>query len=306
MGQSGDTIQVTTAVLNVRSSATTSSSILTQVRLNQKFDVLGKSGAWYKIKANGKTGWVHGDYTKVVKGPSNPEPPKENNSGDSLTVNTAVLNVRASATTSSSILTQVKQNQKFNILGTSGKWYKISANGKTGWVHGDYVKVVKGTTKPDPKPQPTGDTLKVDTAVLNLRASATTSSPILSQVRKNQVFDILGLSGKWYKIKANGKTGWVHGDYVKVVKGTTKPEQEPEPKPDPEPEVIPAPEIESLTIEGSGYTTDPHNLKARAKGKNKVLYQFGVRDLDNDESVIIQDYSEKNRHQAGLDIFNTM
>lgn len=291
-GQSGDTIQVTTAVLNVRSSSNTSSSILTQVRLNQKFDVLGQSGKWYKISANGKTGWVHSDYTKVVKGTSNPEPPKENPSSDSLIVDTAVLNVRASATTSSSIITQVRKNSKFNILGISGKWYKISANGKTGWVHGDYVKVVKGTTKPDPKPEATDDTLKVDTAVLNLRASATTSSPILTQVRKNQVFNILDRSGKWYKISANGKTGWVHGDYVKVVKGTTKPEPEPEPEPEVKP--IPAPEIESLIIDGSGYTTDPHNLKAKASSKNKVLYQFGVRDLDNNEAVVIQEYSEKN------------
>lgn len=141
--------------------------------------------------------------------------------------------------------------------------------------------------------------LQVDTAVLNVRASATTSSSILTQVKQNQVFDILGASGKWYKIKANGKTGWVHGDYVKVVKGATKPEPEPEPKPDPKPdpkpedEEIPAPKIESLTIDGSGYTTDPHTLKAKASSKNKVLYEFGVKDLENNESVIIQEYSEK-------------
>src|SRR5699024_10285943 len=49
----------------------------------------------------------------------------------------------------------------------------------------------------------------------------------------------------------------------------------------------------SLTIDGSGYTTDPHTLKAKASSKNKVLYEFGVKDLENDESVIIQGYSEK-------------
>ena len=62
------------------------------------------------------------------------------------TVNVSdVLNVRAEASTSATIITQLKANTKVYITGETGDWYKITAsvNGVTytGFAHKDYIKV---------------------------------------------------------------------------------------------------------------------------------------------------------------------
>jgi len=63
--------QVTTAStgLNVRSSATTSSSIVTELRKGSFVTLLEKSGSWWRVEyAQGRYGYCHGDYITPVSG----------------------------------------------------------------------------------------------------------------------------------------------------------------------------------------------------------------------------------------------
>lgn len=55
------------------------------------------------------------------------------------------------------------------------------------------------------------------TGNINLRAKASTSSRILTVMKKNTKRTVLGVSKnkKWYKINVNGKTGYVNCKYVK-------------------------------------------------------------------------------------------
>lgn len=52
--------------LNVRSSASTSSSILGQLTAGTIIESLSKSGLWHKIKYQNKDAWVHGDYLQAM------------------------------------------------------------------------------------------------------------------------------------------------------------------------------------------------------------------------------------------------
>uniref|UniRef100_UPI000679728D N-acetylmuramoyl-L-alanine amidase n=1 Tax=Anaerosalibacter massiliensis TaxID=1347392 RepID=UPI000679728D len=83
------------------------------------------------------TGWVYGEHVKEAK--------EEDNTPKISTVEVVadVLNVREKASTASSIITQVKKGSKYTVLAESNGWYKISANGKTGWVYGEHVKEAK-------------------------------------------------------------------------------------------------------------------------------------------------------------------
>ncbi|MBR6515163.1 MAG: S-layer homology domain-containing protein [Clostridia bacterium] len=54
-------------------------------------------------------------------------------------VSTGTLNVRAQATTESSVIGKVYRDQRVEILEVSGNWGRISYNGQTGWVSMDYV-----------------------------------------------------------------------------------------------------------------------------------------------------------------------
>ncbi len=100
------------------------------------------------------------------------------------------------------------------ILGTSGKWYKIKSGSLTGYVHSDYVSV--GSQPPaqeNPSPSKTGT---VTASSLNVRSGAGTNYKVIGGLKRNAVVEILSTSGKWYKIKSGSLTGYVHSDYIKL------------------------------------------------------------------------------------------
>lgn len=99
-----------------------------------------------------------------------------------------------------------------NILGTSGQWYKISYNGKVGYVRGDYLTLGgaavgsgsgTGTIK-----------LKDPSSSLNVRSGPSTSTSVVGSLPHGTVVQITGKSGDWYKINFNGTTGYVKGDFI--------------------------------------------------------------------------------------------
>ena len=58
----------------------------------------------------------------------------------------------------------------------------------------------------------------VGTDQLNVRASAGTSGAILGKLPAGQIIESLSQQGSWHKIKYQTKDGWVHNDYLQVVK----------------------------------------------------------------------------------------
>ena len=60
------------------------------------------------------------------------------------------------------------------------------------------------------------DTATVSTDTLNLRSEASTSSTVVALLNSGDKLDIISETGNWYKVKYNGKEGYVSKDYVKV------------------------------------------------------------------------------------------
>ena len=57
------------------------------------------------------------------------------------TVTVEALNVRASASTDSNVVGVIHEGQKVTIKDTTGNWYKINCNGKSGYVWKKYIKL---------------------------------------------------------------------------------------------------------------------------------------------------------------------
>lgn len=243
--------------LNVRSSASTHSKVIGSLKRNAKVDILGQTGSWYKINFKGKTGYVSADYVKNINNTRNTQPAKAKTQQKSqinsktntnsksqtkvqqksqtqktiaqgIVVNiTSYLNVRSNASTNGKILGSLHKNDKVDIIGQTGSWYKINFKGKTGYVSKDYV--TKGTTSTKTTKTETksnANTQKVIShgtvhvsSYLNVRSNASTRSSVLGRIYKNQKVDIVGQTSSWYKINYKGKTGYVSKDYV--TKGAT-------------------------------------------------------------------------------------
>ena len=113
-------------------------------------------------------------------------------------------------------LTVNKASATVTITGVSGGWYKVSVNGKTGYVHPDYVQVSSssasaGTTAS--APAATAGKVSCSSTV-NLRAEANTSSGILASLANGTAVTLGAKENGWYKVSVNGKSGYIKADYI--------------------------------------------------------------------------------------------
>ncbi|WEZ06720.1 SH3 domain-containing protein [Priestia flexa] len=215
---------VNASSLNVRSAASTSASIVTNLPRNAKVTVIKENGDWSQIKtSNGKTGWVANQYLKVG---SESTTPSSESGGTSVskqaTVNASSLNVRSAASTSASIVTNLPRNAKVTVIKENGDWSQIkTSDGKTGWVANQYLKVGSESTTPSSESGGTSVSKQatVNASSLNVRSAASTSASIVTNLPRNAKVTVIKENGDWSQIKtSDGKTGWVANKYLADVK----------------------------------------------------------------------------------------
>ena len=113
--------------LNVRTGPSTGYSAFGQMPSGSTYCALEKSGGFWKIQYDNRTGWVNGSYCTTIAGET----------GVKVTTNS--LNVRSGPSTGYSILGTVNTGQVYWWATSSGGFYKINWNGRTGWISGMYV-----------------------------------------------------------------------------------------------------------------------------------------------------------------------
>lgn len=210
----GQVVNVT-STLRIRESASTSSSVLGNMRNGSTFDIISKSGSWYQINYNGITGYVHGDYVKEIETSS-----AILTKGKVYNVSTN-LRVRSGASTSSSILGYLTNNTEVNIVGSEGEWYKIQYNSGYGYVSKEYITTnntesnnTGNTSASETEVNKTGYVYNVSSGGLRVRKEPSTSSTVLGTLYSGNSVNIVGETGDWYKIKYNSSYAYVHKDYI--------------------------------------------------------------------------------------------
>jgi len=121
------------------------------------------------------------------------------------------LNLRAEASTTASVVTQIPNTHRVAVLDAVEGWYKVAYNGQNGYVSADYVEL-SDIMNVEP------GAAKVTTDVLNVRSAPSTSADIVTRLSNDATAKILGINTGWFKIEmASGATGYIHPDYVEVV-----------------------------------------------------------------------------------------
>jgi len=124
-------------------------------------------------------------------------------------ISDSAVRLRKGAGTSTDIITEMSKGVPVKVLGWKDGWYKVEYNGKKGYVSDELIKVY-----------PTADSLKgyavVDTDALNMRSKASTDGKIVKVLDEGDVLTLQGFQNGWFKVKYDGKTGYVSGDYVKL------------------------------------------------------------------------------------------
>lgn len=236
--------------VNARKGAGTNYSKLTNLKYNTyvslysttKYKGTGCSAGWYKIKYDGKTSYVCSTYLST-------------SSLSTYVTGTSSVNIRGGAGTNYSKITSAVKDENLTLLSTtkykgsgcSAGWYKLSINGKTGYVCSSYTKLGKDTSSSNSTPPTTKEktitkhstkysyyntinkwTYRVNEDYAYVRTSPTGS--VKDTVYLGTELDYLGTSKAtsncsdgWYKVKYfNNKTGYICKTYVDSYSSVTK------------------------------------------------------------------------------------
>lgn len=199
----------TTANLNLRLSAATWSPILLTIPSGASVKYVSTYGSWYKVSYGGKTGYVASQYVKVSSA-STMTP-----SSASYYKTTVNLNMRLTAASWSTVLMTIPNGATVKYVSRYGSWYKVSYNGKTGYVASQYLSATGAPTT-------TTSTTSYQTTVnLNMRLTAASWSKVLMTIPNGSTVKYVSKYGSWYKVSYGGKTGYVASQYLKPATTTT-------------------------------------------------------------------------------------
>lgn len=134
--------------VNLRSAANTSSSILAELKNGTAVTVVSTANGWCKVNCSGKTGYIKQDYVSTTGSVSNNT---SASTGTAAVVKcSSTVNFRSAASTSSTILGELKNGTAITVLSTSNGWSKVSYAGKTGYISADYLVTASSGTAISP------------------------------------------------------------------------------------------------------------------------------------------------------------
>lgn len=165
------------------------------------------------------------------------------------TVSTSDLRLRKEESTSSQVLALLDENEKVEILGQNGDWYKVKANGKIGYVNKQYIKVkeenvisndttdqnninknnvdnnIKNeeqttaeTTTTDPTENETAENKQEEeskpekgkfNSETDLKVAPLINAISMSTTKNNETYDIVITAGVWSYVNSSSNSGWV-------------------------------------------------------------------------------------------------
>ncbi|MDE0564810.1 SH3 domain-containing protein [Exiguobacterium sp. B2(2022)] len=215
---------VTTANLNVRQGAGIGYALVTNIPNGTIVQATKKSGDWYFVTYNGKSGYVSAGYLKqTTTTPSNPAPNAgDNGAGNAevdYVVNTPSLNVRSSASTNATIIGSVKAGQTLRVVQASNGWLQIYYGNTVGFVASAYVKTVskdstgtEGPTWVEGSYDANSYYTYYPTAI---RAQANESSSTVGSTLRGELLNVIGETTTHYKLAS----GFVAKSAVTEIKG---------------------------------------------------------------------------------------
>lgn len=124
--------------LRLRSEASTSSSIVSQLDKSVAVAILGKQDGWYNVSYDGKSGYVAADY--VI----------EDRDGVFTTdgrVNSDGVNVRSSASADAGSIATVNTDTPVTVDGFTDGWYAVTCQyGTKGYIRSDFVDLTSAAS----------------------------------------------------------------------------------------------------------------------------------------------------------------
>lgn len=216
------TLKDSSGRLNVRSQASTASSIVGRLTHGAQVEVLGESGAWSRIRRGTLSGYVMTSYLSESVASGQQEQESASSAAPSYS-EYVTLSYGDSGESVKKLQTRLRALGYFSgELG--GNYLKLTqaaveayqaANGWT--VDGVASAELQKEIFEEDHPSSANAFVSIDSdSYLNLRASASSNAAIVARLRDGAKLYLIEQAGSWYKVRtSDGLTGYVNVSYVK-------------------------------------------------------------------------------------------
>jgi cell wall-associated NlpC family hydrolase len=209
---------VQTDSMNIRKEPSTSSDVVGQALLNERYEVLGQTDGWVQVPS----GYLSADYVELEYGLNEARKLDLKAMIFNLYKNIGIsdvdnyLNVREEPNEKGKVIAKMPSKAAGNILEkTDDGWYKIQSGKITGYVKSDYI--LTGQAAKDEALQVAELMAIVDTDMLNARSEPSTDSKIWTQISNNERYPVLKQIDGWIQIELEeNSSAYVSTDFVDV------------------------------------------------------------------------------------------
>ena len=238
---------VTAQTVRVRQYASTESEILTRIFKDNKVEVTGEEGDWYKVTVGDITGYVSKAYLSVTEDATpaetneqpvtveEPETPATSTIlGDTTNQETKAYVVPTFGGAESF---SIDSNKKVEVIATLANWSKVKLGSQEGWIPNTVLMATSKENTPEtPTEQQPEETTPPQESTMNqkgyvssnasanFRAEPTTNSTALGKLPRYTEVQVVGeVSNGWYKVTYNGQTGYISKSLITLGSAPEQP-----------------------------------------------------------------------------------
>lgn len=220
-GSTGSTLYVRTNTgrgLNLRTEPGLTGAIITSYQPGTAVEVLVRGANWHKVRVGDNIGYMASQYLTGSASSGNtgsttgyPKTGVVSNPG----VNQVLL-LREKASTEARVLGYYRNGVSVKLLGESGSFYKVSVDGKTGYMMKKFITVSSSSnqvTTPFAAKlvNPNGN------SIVNFRTAPGMSTPIIRAYPVGTQITVLEMGDVWCKAEIDGVVGYVSRYFFKAI-----------------------------------------------------------------------------------------
>lgn len=218
-GKGNGTLYVRTntgAGLNLRSEPSEQGQILTSFKPGTAVKVLSRGNGWYRVQVGDKTGYMAARYlTEAAPGGSTGSGSSQHKEGTVKNPGeNQVLLLRETASTQARVLGYYRNGTKVTITGETGDFYKVTVDGKNGFMMKKFITVEAESFKPFKAKlvNPNGN------KIVNFRKAPGLSAPIIKELPVGMEITVTEMGDVWCKVTAEGTEGYVSRYFFQKIK----------------------------------------------------------------------------------------
>ena len=216
LGGEGETnvtayVKTNTRGLNLRKSP--NGEIITSFPRGTKVTILATDGAWSKVSVDGQSGYMLSQWLSSAKPSSGSSSGSVSGSiGSAVVANpkdTQVLFLRSEPSVSSESLGYYRNGKHVTLLEKLDGWYKVSVDGKTGYMMAKFLNVNVSVSGTATVYNPNGN------SYVNFREGASLNAGVIKTIPVGTKITVLEKTTDWTKTEIDGVTGYISTWFLK-------------------------------------------------------------------------------------------